>query len=273
MSLLGGEPTLHPDFVDFVFYLLERNFNVTVFTSGILSDLKIKQLKEISYKFDDNNISFVCNLNKPSLSTKQELTKIENFLSEFGKYIIPGFNIHELDFDISFIINYINTFQLKKSLRLGLAHPIYDGKNKHIALIDYPKMAAKIVSYVDDFENNNIDVGFDCGMPMCLFSDESIGKFYKTSKRLLNFTCGPAIDIGINMETWTCFPFSYEKKSIFDFDNVSDVVKYHTNFIEEIRKEKKVFGIFDDCENCKHRKKGLCSGGCLFHAINKNKNL
>ena len=33
VSLGGGEPTLHPECVDFILYLLQRGFEVTVFTT------------------------------------------------------------------------------------------------------------------------------------------------------------------------------------------------------------------------------------------------
>ena len=42
LSLLGGEPTLHPDFVDFVMYLIQRHFRVNIFTNGILSNEKLE---------------------------------------------------------------------------------------------------------------------------------------------------------------------------------------------------------------------------------------
>lgn len=30
-----------------------------------------------------------------------------------------------------------------------------------------------------------------------------------------------------------------------------------------------VGGIFEKCDSCQHRIKGLCSGGCLSHSLNK----
>ena len=35
ISLLGGEPFLHPDIVDYILYIIHRGMHVTVFTSGI----------------------------------------------------------------------------------------------------------------------------------------------------------------------------------------------------------------------------------------------
>ena len=45
ISLLGGEPTIHPECVDFILYLLERNFDVTIFTNGILSPSRLEEFK------------------------------------------------------------------------------------------------------------------------------------------------------------------------------------------------------------------------------------
>ena len=44
ISLLGGEPTLHHNFVDFILYLIKRNIRVNVFTSGIVSENVLNEM-------------------------------------------------------------------------------------------------------------------------------------------------------------------------------------------------------------------------------------
>lgn len=38
ISLLGGEPFLHPEIVDYILYIIQRGMHVTVFTSGVVSE-------------------------------------------------------------------------------------------------------------------------------------------------------------------------------------------------------------------------------------------
>jgi len=107
LSLLGGEPTLHPDFVDFVMYLNQRKFNVNVFTSGIMPNKKLEVAKEFLLKISVENLSFVCNYNDPNSSTINETKQIEKFFSTFSKYTSLSFNLYKKIFEFQFLVDRI----------------------------------------------------------------------------------------------------------------------------------------------------------------------
>jgi radical SAM protein with 4Fe4S-binding SPASM domain len=271
ISLLGGEPTLHPDFIDMVLYLIQRNFQVLVFTCGIMSDQKHADAVKAFKTASQEKLSFVCNLNHPDQSSTSETQKIERFLRAFGPYVAVGYNIHETDFDIHFLFDYINSYGLKRFLRLGLAHPIPGMNNTHIPVADLPKMAEKLASYLPLFERFRVRPGFDCGLPVCLFTDEQLGRLFKANGGDLKFGCGPAIDIGPDMTVWSCFPLSeFHKKSIFEFDSFPDVINHYLHLQQALRVESG--GIFEKCDDCRYREEGLCSGGCLAHLLNNIRN-
>ncbi|MBK7215048.1 MAG: radical SAM protein [Bacteroidales bacterium] len=131
VSLLGGEPTLHPHFVEIILYLLERNFHINVFTSGVMTPEIFEDLSNNLTGIHPERLSFVCNVNNPSKSPAAEVKKVEQFLETFGHLTNPGYNIYSPDFDMDFVFDYINRFGLKKFVRLGLAHP-YSRKEKCI---------------------------------------------------------------------------------------------------------------------------------------------
>jgi radical SAM protein with 4Fe4S-binding SPASM domain len=80
------------------------------------------------------------------------------------------------------------------------------------------------------------------------------------------FGCGPAIDIGPDMTVWSCFPLStFHKKSIYEFDSLKDVIHFYEEMHKKIRIE--VGGIFEECDDCRYREDGICSGGCLAHIL------
>ncbi len=266
LSLLGGEPTLHPDFIDFVLYLLERNFHVNVFTSGIMSKERLKEAERYLGRANPEKLSFTCNMNHPDISAPKEIEKVEKFLKVFGHLTSPGFNIYEPEFNLDFILQYINKYGLKRHVRIGLAHPIPGEKNVYVALKDMKKMAERFMHYERIFERLRIAPGFDCGMPMCLFSEEQIGKLYKITKGNLRYGCGPAIDIGPDMNVWSCFPLSnFQKKPIYDFNSIQEIRTYYEKVHEKIRIE--VGGVFEKCDDCRYREINLCLGGCLAHAL------
>jgi len=266
ISLLGGEPTLHPYFTEFVAYLNDRNFHTTVFTSGVISKRILKTMKETLTAINTQKLNFVCNVNDPLESPEKELNRLHDFLTIFGKHTSLSFNIYKPDFDLSFTFDYIEKYNLKKYIRIGLTHPIVNENNLHLEKKDLHKMATNFMRFAPTLEKKEISAGFDCGMPLCLFSDEDLGKLFKINNGRIKFGCGPAIDIGTDMNVWACFPLgNVHKRSVFDFDSIQDIGRYYKEMHEKIRDKKG--GIFKECIDCKYRKSNLCSGGCLSHIL------
>ena len=269
-QILGGEPTLHPHFNDMVLYLLERDFRITVFTSGIMTDDK---LQEAAYIFDavhPDKLAFVCNLNDPRKihATMAEAESIKQFLKHFGPRIIPGFNIYRTDFELDFLFQYINEFGLNRHIRIGLAHPIAGQKNLSISLSEMNAVIDRLFSYAPLFDRLRIKPGLDCGFPLCRFSDEQLGWFYRHAGGKYDFGCGPVVDIGPDMSVWSCFPLSsFHKRSIFEFNTLQEVHEYYAGLGEKIRVE--VGGIFEECDNCVFREDHHCAGGCLAHSLSR----
>jgi cyclic pyranopterin phosphate synthase len=266
LSLLGGEPTLHPEFVDFVMYLHQRRFKVNVFTSGIMSSKNLNAAKEYLLTIPAENLSLVCNYNHPNSSTPNETKQINKFFNTFSKYITLSFNLYQKDFDFTFLTDAICKYELKKHIRLGLAQPIPGQKNECLTLSEIRGIAEKLRNQLPVLEKNRISLSFDCGMPMCIFSDEDIGRLFKLNRGRVMFSCSPALDIGPDMQMWSCFPLcNYERKSLYDFDNVQEIKNYFSEQHKNLRKERK--GIFEECNTCVHFEENLCRGGCLAHLI------
>jgi len=266
LSLLGGEPTLHPDFVDFVSYLVARDFHVTVFTSGIMSDARLKQAQKRLLPAAEQKVGFVVNVNHPDICPDNEQERLDAFLSAFGPLCSPGFNIYQPKFEMRFTVDYINRYGMKRHIRIGLTHPIPGEKNAYVKREEMPSMIACFMEHTPLFERFSISPGFDCGFPLCLFTDEQMGKLFRIMGGQIKFGCGPAVDIGPDMSVWACFPLSqHYKKSLFEFNSFHEVRYYYLDIHNSIRAE--AGGIFAACDECRYRKSGLCSGGCLAHIV------
>lgn len=266
MSLLGGEPLLHPQFSEFVHYLSKRGIHSSIFTSGITTKQKFEVIKE---ELIDKGLEyqFICNVNDPKKSPASELSKVDSFLKTFGERTTLSFNIYELDFSFDFLFEYIKKYNLKNHIRLGLAHPIPNQPNHCIPPVDFPKVAERLTYFYEKFKEENIEIGFDCGFPLCIFTEEQLGKMFLWSNGRLIFKCGPAIDIGTDMSVWSCFPLSsFNKRSLFEFDSIREIDDFYNAKMNEMRNNE---GIYDSCTSCKYRKSGLCTAGCVSHVINK----
>lgn len=268
ISLLGGEPFLHPDITDYILYIISRGMHVTVFTSGVVSDKLFATAAEKLADVDPAMLSFVVNLNNPRETPFSENEAIGRFLSVFARFTCLSINVYKLNFDYSFALNTINKYGLQRHIRLGLAHPIPGKKNMCIPPERFSEMATEFIDYLPTFEAFDIHVGFDCGMPLCAFTDEQLGRLFLHTGGHMSFRCGSAIDIGPDMEVWSCFPLStYNKKSLFDFKDHRELCHYFEEFHRSVRIE--AGGMYEKCDYCHHRLSGLCSGGCLSHSLNK----
>ena len=268
--LLGGEPSLHPDFNQIIHYLLTRHFDVTVFTSGVMADETLEEAAALFSHYPPNRLSFVCNLNDPhkTRTAIAETESVKRFLQTFGGRVIPGFNIYRTDFELDFLFEYINRYRLGRTIRLGLTHPIVGKKNHFIQLEDMEKVINRLFSYAEKFERLNISPGLDCGFPMCKFSDAQLAWMSRNLHNSYDFGCGPVIDIGPDLEVWSCFPLSsMNKKSLFEFNSLQEIHDYYRDIHEKTKVE--AGGIYLECDECTYRNKGTCAGGCLAHVLNR----
>jgi hypothetical protein len=269
LSLLGGEPTLHPSFVDFVLYLVERNFKVNVFTNGIMSPARVQELKDHLTAIPVEKLSFVCNLNNPKQTPapEQHSERIHEFLSVMGPWTQPGFNIYRTDFDLEFLFEMVTRYGMKHKLRLGLAHPVPGTKSLYIKPQEMGQVIERLFSFRPLFDRFQLDFGPDCGFPMCKFSNEDLGWLYRLGGGDLRFKCGPAIDITPDMSVYACFPLSgLHRKSIFEFDNLGQVAQYYSGIHKKIREV--AGGIFPECVGCQQLSKDICSGGGSCQLMN-----
>lgn len=271
ISLLGGEPLLHPQAAEFIEYLiLERNFDVCVFTSGVMSkklfDPFIDKINSVIINKIEK-LRFVVNVNEPRFSPKSELEKVHIFLSSLASVCSLSFNIYRLDFNINFLTEYILKYGLRRHVRFGIANPIKGAGNQYINPCDFKLVTKTLMDGLKKMYELHIYPGLDCGFPMCMFSEDDLGRLYKYTRNGLEFECGPTIDIGPDLMCWSCFPLSdIKRRSLKEFNNYDELYSFFENIQQEYRSE--VNGIFQECDTCRNFDDDICSGGCLAHIIN-----
>lgn len=274
ISLLGGEPLIHPRIVDIISDLITREFEITVFTSGIMPEnnlqLLIERINNLQIK-DKHKLKFIVNVNEPRLSNPKEVEKVKNFFTILGSYCGLSFNIYRQDFNPDFLLNYIIEYGLIRFIRFGIANPIPGGLNQFINPKDFKQIGTTLISFMQKMYELQIFPLLDCGFNLCMFSDEEIGKLYRFSRNAVDFDCSPSIDIGPDLSCWCCFPLSnINRKSLLDFKNFNELYAYFNKLQEKYRKEVK--GIYQACDECRNFMDEICAGGCLAHSINKFEN-
>jgi hypothetical protein len=267
VSLIGGEPTLHPQCVDFILYLLDRGFYVTLFSNGLLRSTILDEFDRYLMNTLPDHFNIVCNLNDPIQTPQKasEETQLRDYLSLMGPWTTPGFNIYRPDFTLDFLFDLIQVYGMKRHLRLGVAHPIPGRKTSFMQPQDMRHIVERLFTYRQLFETYRIRLGFDCGFTMCSFSDQELGWLRRYSGGE-NFNCRPAMDISPDMSLYHCFPLSsYRRRSLFEFDSLAEINTHFARMRGEIQSE--IAGVFQECDGCRHRQDDVCSGGGLCHAV------
>ncbi len=265
IALLGGEPTAHPEFLNFLEYLLKKRIKTIVFTNGMVDDIRfysaiinMAQENEVKSKED---LGFCVNVNEEKYRSNKELFFQNIFFSNLGRVSNLSFNIFEIDFDPSFLVDMIKHYKLIPNIRLGLAAPL-GNSNEYLKAEFYPAVAEKVLVLARKALEDNISIGFDCGWVKCMFTKENHKEMESLKISPLVYDCGTVMDIYPNLEVANCYPLSRVMRAkIDDFDSYGQL---HSFWSKEV---KTYTPIYDDCYSCKYFEKE-CAGGCRAHKAN-----
>ncbi len=259
LRLLGGEPTEHPRFIEIVQEGLARNFHVHIFTNGMMP----RETADYLGGLTKDQFSALCNVSPQATLTKEQQNKVDYFLSRMGQKGHLGITVTSEDISYAYLIDMIDRYGLDRQIRVGLAQPIVGVDNAYLPAKDYKAAGRAILAMAQKLIAHDILVGFDCGMVLCMFSDEELGALIKSSKGFESI-CKPVIDVGPNLDVWSCFPLSEVLNTRLDqFDTLKDIEAF---YIQQLTPYKR-FGCMPECLRCDYLRRGQCSGGCIAHAM------
>ncbi|MCI5188834.1 MAG: radical SAM protein [Candidatus Electrothrix sp. AS4_5] len=257
ISLLGGEPTLHPQFTDILTLFNNERFAVNVFTNGIISSSTIEAIKNSRIE----KINFLVNTNEQHENRPHDWDKIIHTFDEIPYYTILGFTIYRADFNADFLIELCNKYNLLKHIRLGIAQPVLNQKNNYLSPEYYKKIGKKICTLSDLCIQHDISLWFDCGFTLCMFDQNQL-ELLKKNNVQLQFSCGTTIDVGPDLTVWNCFPLScVHNTKLKQFTTTQDIRDYYKKKLSSCFK----VGSYSYCQNCKYFISRQCAGGCTAH--------
>jgi Radical SAM superfamily len=264
ITLLGGEPTLHPEFINIYRYLLARDFTVRVFSNGCLDPEKIEDLGAALVV---PRSRFIINVNEERDRADFE-TKMQNqFFSKLGMASSLSFNLFRTDPHMDFLLDIIGKYQLRPKIRLGLAHPMAGTPNDFLSPKHYGKLGETIAQFAKRCDRQGVILTLDCGFTLCDFTDEQLGTLLRANA-ILKFGCGPIIDVGPDLSTWACFPLSgLQTQPLEEYPSFEALQRFYTNFIRAETRQRGFAGLYEACEPCRYKKRGQCSGGCHAYAF------
>lgn len=268
LRLLGGEPSLHPHFTDYVLRAINDDF----FDCCVIFSNGLKLTPEITNKFKSSKIGYLINLNNPkSIGDKKYNLTVENIKHirslknnlGYNMNISLGINIDDPEFEYEYIIDVAKDLQII-DIRFSIVCP--SNIKENTTLNYYEQFMPQLVKFLQACKEKNIIANFDCpNIPMCLFNEyklmDYLPKRFLENNQTLGYTndCNPVLDINPNLYVARCFPFSENKISLLDFKNRDELI----NYMQDLESEKFVKPRFTNCIDCKYFLDKVCQGGCL----------
>jgi len=254
VRLLGGEPTLHPEFPRFLEYARSRDKTVLIFSNGLIPEAALDALMEIS----PDECTVLVNLASgdafPSVRRRQEYA-----LTRLGQRACPGHTISRLDHPgLSQLLEVIDRTNCQRSLRIAMAHPS-DSANVFIHPKQYHLVAQHILALVVEAGRRKIRVEFDCGFVRCMFSNDEL-KTLKENDVAVAWHCGPVWDVAPDALTFPCFALAGRLQIPDGLDH--DLGELQSKYDSELS-ILRVAGVYPECSSCELRVTEGCSGGCL----------
>ncbi|HSJ58323.1 MAG TPA: radical SAM protein [Anaerolineae bacterium] len=262
VRLLGGEPTLHPNFADLVARAVRSGKSIVVFTNGLMPPAALSCLEALPA----DRCRVIVNVNAPAHGAGDARFLLqEEVLSRLGARSCIGLNIHRTDFSPDFLLRLIVDTGCEPLIRLGLAQPSLSGANRHIQPGQYRAVATRLVPFIKRADGAGVRTGFDCGFVPCMFSPAELADLAAAGVDR-GWHCSAILDVDLDDRVLYCFPLA--ALAALPLTSTVDAATLHTRF-EKMMQPYRRAGVYRECSTCALRAAGECTGGCLAVTIRR----
>ena len=258
VRMLGGEPTLHPNFGELVSMTIDAGFQLMVFSHGWIPAEALSAL----LKLNPEQCTVLVNMNaRIHADVSEDIIRERRYetLKRLGPLAQAGFTIYQPNFSLDPLIHVVGEHGLRKAIRLGLAHPTLQRDNCYVHPKQYNHIGAKIAVFARKAREAGVKLELDCGFVRCMFTENQFLDLALACDSPESH-CSPVLDVDVDGTAFPCFPLQSGFSSRLSPDS------HATKMRDEFSKQEGVFrvaGIYQECSSCKYKIEGLCSGGCL----------
>ena len=276
--LIGGEPTIYPNFIELVDYIHKSGIKVSVASNGkLFSDMNLAmKVKEAGISHVDISIKATTEeeyFNNTHTNGLESVVKGYHNLQVAGvnvsaSYVITDDNKESFDK----LIDFLKTNKIS-SIFLQFIKPTL-GIGEHDEIMRMDDMG-KFVTYIyNRMKCEEINYSIEISFPICLV-EENVWNSLVEEKRVAN-CCHVPKGTGINFDekfrVIPCnhfgeFPFSSDP---IDFSDPCAIDKlYSTKRVKKFRALTRMY-LTEKCRTCD--KWNICGGGCFTRWLSENPN-
>lgn len=265
IGLIGGEPTLHPQFKSILkhtnIFCETTQSKAILFTNGILLNQFLPFIGE--------NMFILINVNQ--LQNKQQdlfintLNNINNLNWFKEQKVTLGCNLYLKEYNYKYFWDCVDKYKDISLIRVSTTAPnsidLKENKEKY-----YSQMKPIFLNFLENAYKRNLKITYDCNqIPKCFFSDDEWNKIIELGER--KDFCEPVIDISTDFKATCCFGV-YNPIDCNDFTNIDELTRYFQNIMfQKINANNNSL-----CANCKKLQLMQCQGGCLSFSTLDNNN-
>jgi cyclic pyranopterin phosphate synthase len=261
LSLLGGEPFLHPELAAIVtlFRRTSPDTGLRILTGGIFKNRLLENI-------DSEDAGIIFNVNEPrDYRNPKHYNKVLNNVEAAirrGFRVILGFNVWRPDFDPKFMPELARRFG-RSNFRWTMANPQRGFPSTVVTPELFRQTADRCFEMLQEAAALEIEALLDCPLPLCYFTDDQLSWItqYHSGMASRLGVCEPVMDVTPELEAVRCFALSNTPRvKVTDFGSeqeMSDWFRLNTDY------QLLNSGVFPHCAECEHFRKGRCYGGCL----------
>jgi MoaA/NifB/PqqE/SkfB family radical SAM enzyme len=260
--LLGGEPTLHPELPVLVDEALHRGLDVLIFSNGRMPESAVRSVESAPA----GRIRVLIHATAGGAAAAFPDPAVRTVLERLGGRVSLGMTVSSPAFEYRTIFRAFDEFRLKRSLRVGLAHPDPAGANAFLRPRRYEETGRRVAELAESAEAGGIALEFDCGFVPCMFPEDLRERAEGIPD--LGRRCSPILDVLPDLSVIPCFPLAGVWRSgrgLIEGAGAEDLRRRAGERLEPFRN----VTLFPECRRCPLREDGRCGGGCLAAALRR----
>jgi hypothetical protein len=251
---MGGEPTLHPGFGEMIEEIRRRGRKLAVFSNAAtpIDDAVLRRSVELE-------TTWIVNCNPPATYRPDQLKRLRDHLALLGQAAVVTFNLTDGRTPFEHVFEYIEQYNLRRNIKLGIALPTLENRNVHAEWNELPAIATQVFKLLHEARRREIVVEFECGVPYCLFNE----KQHEELKDIHVSHCGSRLDITPAGNIINCLPLA--RMASIPFRRFEDY-RQAREWFQRMQSPYRQIGCTSACLTCQHRLSGICSA-CLAFGI------
>lgn len=267
INIIGGEPTLHPEFKERYEQIEKAGISAGIFSNCVMDeDTAIYLSKKSSL------VGILLNIREPWEYSAGDWNKIQITLKHI-KQINLSFRIYRLGFNIRFLFDLIDRFGLNRAINFAPALPSFDTKTKYLPLNKYREMGKEMVRWSRESKKRKISWYSDYGFILCGFGKRDLQELRENVNFVPITNCCAVVEVRPNLMTQRCFGMWSKKNekpvSLKQFSTSQEAHRYF-DLCSLVIKQR--YGALKKCEDCAYFHDGSCGGGCMVCVLKRFKN-